>query len=83
MRNIGILALFLFCSPVYSVYIDLSKGGEVMQTATCIYNKKVYLCAHVLYQGNHYIVFADEQGEYMIFHKTEKETKLLWARDSV
>ena len=63
-------------------YIEL-KGADVLEKGTCIYNEKRFLCVIVKLEDIIYVVLLDQKGEYAIYVVGEKESTLLWLRDSV
>jgi hypothetical protein len=84
--KIIICVLFIIgCLMVFDTlagYVDL-RGADVVGSSPCIHNNKQFLCVAVEQDGKTYVVLLDKKGEYAIYLVGEKESVLIWYRDSV
>lgn len=63
-------------------YIDL-KGADVIGQTRCTKDNKIFICVVVEFKDVKYLVLIDRKGEYEIYLVGEKETTLIWSRDSI
>jgi hypothetical protein len=80
----SIIAL-IFCMLMVTAHAEKPQliGGSVERHAICTQNGKNLLCVVVRKDDKLYVVALDEKGEYVIYLVKDKETVLLWARDSI
>lgn len=74
------LALLIF--DAQASYIDLS-SGEAIAKAQCTHHEKVFTCLLVFHNDLVFVVLLDQKGEYEIYLVDEKESTLIWARNSI
>jgi len=82
MKAILLAILMVLSFTAHAEYINLT-GANVLSQGLCEDNKKVVLCAVLLFKGEHYIAMVDEKGGYKIFIIKDDKPELIWYRDSV
>jgi hypothetical protein len=82
MKNLILIATFLFSMNAGATYIDLRKG-VVIAKAPCKDSGKQYTCVGVELDDEVYVVLLDNKGEFAIYLLSENGPELIWARDLV
>ena len=76
------LVVALFSCSAQAQYIDLSKGGTIIDNGMCLHDKKPQPCVTVALKGKSYNVILDKEGEVAIYELSEDKTRavMLWSR---
>jgi len=86
MKQAIVLLVFLvvamFSCSAQAQYIDLSKGGKIIDNGVCWHGDKPQPCVTVAFNGKAYNVILDKDGEVAIYELSEDKTSavLLWSR---
>ena len=77
-----VLLVALFSCSAQAQYIDLSKGGMIIDNGMCLHDDKPQPCVTVALKGKSYNVILDKNGEVAIYELNERKTsaKLIWSK---